>query len=654
MGALLDQVQALAAISPDDGYVNEKDLVQNMRRMTALAQQIVYEFSKVEPSMQTIYDLRDDFENLAERTITIVNKYETDISNTNQTAQQIISNLNQQMNTLQTNIEEIFNIGSNFESIAQEINVLLSTNETVIALTEEFSQLIESSGIAFIQQGTSSWVEPKNRVKGKLYAEIQNTINTGRNPYTHPEVDIYAADHDGPVVKNFLVSPKDNATFEVGTVATIASISATIEAKPGRGVSHAILSDDDGTVMAVYDWSNNETKTTTATISFSITGNLSINRTHIYKLTVFDETGASDEYFSNPLTFVHPFYHGSMPGGTTSVTPESIQARISGGYITKDVVQKQTTMNLIYSFTAAADVLLYPKEYGDLVSLTSVDGEVLSHYTKIEMKFHGTDYLCYLDSGATFSQSNYQLRLKFKDPEVVPPSGIAKIRPLAAAYLPEGMSRISTGIRVIVKSTNAPIKEIRVFDGNMMVANANHQNFGLSSGFTTGTCILSWDETKFAGYKRYKVEIEDTSGRVGEIYSTAIDFINATYFHLVRGNDADKFELPMTDALLREAIHRNKDSMRQMFPEPMYFLRESHGNQAVTGSSRVIRDVLIYPAEYGTPVRILDNQTDRSSEYVKQRVSLNGVDYLVCVGPAPTPSTSGSSKGVYNRTFMFK
>ena len=68
MGALLDKVEELARMSPDDGYVNEKDLVQNMRRMTALAQQIVYEFKQVEPSMEIVYKLRDDFEDLADRT----------------------------------------------------------------------------------------------------------------------------------------------------------------------------------------------------------------------------------------------------------------------------------------------------------------------------------------------------------------------------------------------------------------------------------------------------------------------------------------------------------------------------------------------------------------------------------------------------------
>lgn len=654
MGKLLDQVQELAAMTPDEGYINEKDLVQNMRRMTALANQIVVEFSKVEPSMQTIYQLRDDFENLADRTITIVNNYETEIRHTNETAQQIISNLTQQTDKLRQDIEEILNIGSNFESIAEEIHVLLKTNETVVSLTEEFQQLVKSTGIEFIRSGDSSWVEPKNRVKGRLYAEIQNTINFGREPYTHPTVDIYAGDHDGPIVKKFTIAPTDNGTYELGTSHAITSISATIDARPGHYVDHAILLDDDGTVMAVYDWSKSNPKLTTAAVSFSITGNLQISRTHVYKIIAFDETGASDAYYSNPQQFVHPFYHGSMPGGTTSVTPDSIAARIKSGDITMDVIRPETIVNLVFTFTAAADVFLYPKEYGEILALLSVSGDVLAQYDVIEMKYHGTDYLCYLNSGAVFSENNYQLRLKFPDPEIEPPAGVAKIRPLAEAYVPEGTGFTSTGINVMVTEANDPIKEIRVFDGDTLVANANHENFGIPSGFTTGKCVLNWDPTKFAGFKSYRVEIEDTSGRVGKITSSSINFVNPTYFRLVLGNDADKFELPMTDENLRAAIHRNKDSMLQMFPAPMYALKESHGKQEVYGNTRVIRDILMFPASFGAPVRILDNTTDRASEYIRQRVLIDGIDYWVYVGPAPSPDDTDPTKGIYNRTFIFK
>ena len=654
MGNLLEQVQALAAITPDEGYINEKDLVQNMRQMTALANQIVVEFSKVEPSMQTIYNLRDDFENLAERTITIVNNYENEIHQTNETAQQIISNLTQQTDKLRQDIEEILNVGSNFESISEEIHVLLTTNETVISLTEDFQQLVESTGIEFIKSGTSSWVEPRDRVKGRLYAEVQNAINFGREPYTHPEIDIYVGDHDGPIVKKFTIAPTDNGTYEAGTSATITSISATIEARSGHFVDHALLIDDDDTVLAVYDWSKNSPKLTSAAVNFSITGNLSISRTHVYKIIAFDETGASDAYFSNPQKFVYPFYHGSMPGGTTSVTPDSITARIRSGNIVMDVIRPTTIVNLVFTFTAAADVFLYPKEYGRLESLTSISGDVLAQYDVIEMNYHGTDYLCYLNSGAVFSENNYQLRLKFPDPAIDPPYGVAKIKPLAEAYIAEGTGFTSTGINVEVTDTNAPIKEIRVYDGDTLVANANHSNFGIPSGFTIGKLVLSWDSTKFAGFKRYRVEIEDTDGRIGKIMSSAINFVSPTYFRLILGNDTDKFELPMTDENLRAAIRRSKDLMVQMFPAPMYSLKESHGKQAVSGGTRVIRDVLIFPTSFGAPVRILDNTTDRASDYVRQRVSVDGIDYWVYAGPAPTPDSADPSKGIYNRTFIFK
>lgn len=654
MGALLDKVQELARMSPDDGYVNEKDLVQNMRRMSALAQQIVYEFSKVEPSMETIYQLRDDFENLSERTITIVNNYEEAINKANQNAQQIINNLLEQTDFIRNNINELLNIGSNFESIASQIDVLLKTNETVVSLTEDFINLMASSGITFIQSGTDSWIEPKDRTKGKLYAEIRDTIILERTPYEHIEIDPSIADHDGPEVKKFTIAPIDNGIFEIGEPATVASITATIEARMDHTIASAILYDEDDTVMAVYDWSKNVPALTTATVSFSVTGNLTITASKTYKLRVFDETGASDEYFSNPMTFVHPFYHGSMPGGTTAVSPDAIRARIDSGDIVKDIIKKETIVNLIYTFTAAADVVLYPKEYGELENLTSVNGDVLAQYTKTEMEFHNTDYLCYLNSGATFSENNYQLRLKFPDPEIAPPSGIAKIKPVAMQYCKEGTGYTATGINVIIKDANAPIKEVRVYDNKNLIANANHENFGIPDGFTVGTIVLTWDATKFAGFKEYKVEVEDTDGRVGTITSAKIDFIQPTYFDLILGNSPDKFDLPMTDESLRDAIHRNKTRMTQMFPAPLYSLKESHGGQEVSGLTRVIRDVLIYPTTYGSLIRILDNTTDRLSEYKVQRVSLDGVDYYVYAGPAPSPDETNPVLGVYNRTFVFK
>lgn len=654
MGVLLDKVESLAAYSLDKGYKETEDLVQNMRRMTALAHEIVVEFSKVEPSMQIIYDLRDDYLNLEERTIEIVNKYQNDINNTNQNAQQIINNLMEQTDFIRNNINDLLNIGSNFESIASQINVLLKTNEEMVALTEDFINLKASTGTTFIKAGTSTWVEPKDRIAGMLYAEEQTTINTGRNPYTHPVPNPNIADHDGPMVNRFIIAPTDNGIFEVGEPATVASISATIAARSGHSIAKAILFDNDGGVMAVYDWSKNEPKLTSASVSFSITGNLTITTNKRYSLRVFDETGASDLFYTNPMTFVHPFFHGSMPGGTTSVTPDSINDRIRSGHIKKSLLTKQTTMSFVYNFTAAADVLLYPKEYGRLEKLTSVDGEVLDHYTVTEMKFHNTDYYCYLNSGATFSQNNYQLRLKFKDPEIAPPTGYAKIKPLAAGYLKEGTGFTTTGIAVTVESANANIKEIRVFDNKMLVANANHANFGLSNGFRTGTCILTWDASKFAGYQDYDIEVEDVDGRVGKFTSSSIDFINPTYFTFIKANDANQFNLPMTDNSLRTAIHATKDKMEQMFPAPTYMIKEVHGGQSVTGNDRVVHDLIMYPSNYGALTRILNNTIDITSEYKSQRVAIDGVDYWIYVGPAPSPDSSGDIKGTYNRTFMFK
>lgn len=657
MGEILEKVKELAAAAPDQGYLNELDLVQNMRRMTALANQIVVEFSKVEPSMTTIYELRDDYENLEERTLTIVEKYKSDIENFNQEMQIIINNLRSQSDEIMENIEELLQIGENFGSISEEINHLLSMSDQVIQMEAEIEELKAGLGIVEVTPGTDTWVEPANRKKGKFYAEIRNAMVFDRDPVKHTEADPTIMDHKGPTVEKFVLAPHDGGVFQAGKTETITSITAEIKAQADHKIASAILYDGDE-ILAVFDWSKNNPMLAQAQIAFTPNGGIVASGTRQFKIRAFDETGASDEYFSKEIKFVHPFYHGSLPAQTTEVTATMIKTRIEGQFIKPTVIEKFTgTHNFIFTYESGTDILMYPKEYGDLESMTTLEGDELEKHTKTvieDFDTEGVPYIAYHTSGATFTQTDQQMQVKFPDPEPAAPTGYAKIKPLAFAYLATGAVQSITGIEVTVSTAAAKIKEIRVLDGNKVVGNLNSNN-GLAGDFQTGTATITWDEIKITGQKGYTIEVEDNDGRVGKFTSSYINFMSPTYFGFIYKNSAQQFNLPMEDSALRKDLKAALPGMKQMFPKPIWFIKESQGNVPVTGDAAFTHDLICYPTEYGQVARITDGDgTNRLSEYKTQRVNVDGVDCYVMVGPAPTALKDPADKGAYNRTFHFK
>lgn len=160
------------------GYNSNVDLIQNMREMTALAAKLSEEFAAVEPSMETIFALRDDFENLEARTIEIVNNYETNIQNSQAEAQKIIDDLNVEVERIRSNIDELLNLSDNFESIADEIATLVQMKSTVDDLVTRMEELEKKGSFVVIHEGEDD-IPVEERTAGNYYLRVTDQMVSG-------------------------------------------------------------------------------------------------------------------------------------------------------------------------------------------------------------------------------------------------------------------------------------------------------------------------------------------------------------------------------------------------------------------------------------------------------------------------------------------
>ena len=120
-----------------------KDLLQRLAELTAKTEEFIEKVDGIEPAMNTIYNLRDQMENLEKRTITIVSQFQEQIFMKEDQADQIILDLNEEVQRIEDHIDDLLGLAEGFESIVDEINALLLIDDRVQEL-EKYEASIES------------------------------------------------------------------------------------------------------------------------------------------------------------------------------------------------------------------------------------------------------------------------------------------------------------------------------------------------------------------------------------------------------------------------------------------------------------------------------------------------------------------------------
>lgn len=167
-----------------------KDLLQRLAELTAKTGEFIEKVDGIEPAMNTIYNLRDQMENLENRTITIVSQFQEQIFMKEDQADQIILDLNEEVQRIEDHIDDLLGLAEGFESIVDEINALLLIDDRVQEL-EKYVTSVETSTPTIVV-GKDEEVE---RTEGYQYMVSGDTIQQGDTTY----IEISYEDYEGNV-----------------------------------------------------------------------------------------------------------------------------------------------------------------------------------------------------------------------------------------------------------------------------------------------------------------------------------------------------------------------------------------------------------------------------------------------------------------------
>lgn len=185
-----------------------KDLLQRLAELTAKTTEFIEKVDGIEPAMNTIYNLRDQMENLENRTITIVSQFQEQIFLKEDQADQIILDLNEEVQRVEDHIDDLLGLAEGFESIVDEINILLGIESRVQELEKYISSVENSSSTTIVGPDD----DDVDRVDGNLYMVQGSTSSSGGKTYIETSYE----DADGNII-SFVTS---SDTVKVDTTGT--------------------------------------------------------------------------------------------------------------------------------------------------------------------------------------------------------------------------------------------------------------------------------------------------------------------------------------------------------------------------------------------------------------------------------------------------
>lgn len=150
-------------------YSEGKDLVQNIKDLQSFMERIESEFSKVEPSIQDILDLKDQFDNLRDNTIKILQQYEGMMADQAKQMEDLLENCRSQFQQVTDDVESLVNLEANFTQMKHKI-------EQVILIGQQFDKL---GTIIWMDKGKTIPVE--KRTPGKYYIQVIEQLRFANN-----------------------------------------------------------------------------------------------------------------------------------------------------------------------------------------------------------------------------------------------------------------------------------------------------------------------------------------------------------------------------------------------------------------------------------------------------------------------------------------
>ena len=150
-------------------YLEEKDLIQNVKDLRLKVDEMVSAFETVQPSIDEILDLKDQFNTLAEKTITVIKMYETSLAHNDEQYRDLLENCKSQFKQVTSDVESLVSLEVNSTDIKARI-------EECLELSKHMTQLVE--GPVVLMKDRESFVEIKDRLPYKRYHNVTDVLAT--------------------------------------------------------------------------------------------------------------------------------------------------------------------------------------------------------------------------------------------------------------------------------------------------------------------------------------------------------------------------------------------------------------------------------------------------------------------------------------------
>ena len=147
-------------------YSEELDLIQNVKNLSNEVAAMTKSFGEIEPSMDQILEMKDQFQNLHDSTVAVINEYQKTLDDKSGEMDELLENCRSQFKQVTDDVESLVNLQVNFESIKGKI-------ETCIELSDTITGLLEGS-IVFMTP--DNIVPVKDRLPYKRYLEITDSV----------------------------------------------------------------------------------------------------------------------------------------------------------------------------------------------------------------------------------------------------------------------------------------------------------------------------------------------------------------------------------------------------------------------------------------------------------------------------------------------
>lgn len=133
-------------------YSEELDIIQNMKNLSQEVSDALAALSQVEPSIQEILQLKDQFQNLSDSTLEVVNEYEDKLESVSGELQDLLTNARSQFKQVTDDVEALVNLEVDFVSIKDKITNCLELNDTLVGLLSGTTVMMSSDNIVPVEE----------------------------------------------------------------------------------------------------------------------------------------------------------------------------------------------------------------------------------------------------------------------------------------------------------------------------------------------------------------------------------------------------------------------------------------------------------------------------------------------------------------------